>query len=232
MVCALLAGSLWHGPVPWIHSHERLEAQGLPESALAWHVRHLHPDQGEHTVFGWHVHFSYPWDVSNEPSPPPDPKAPRPRAVYDMPYVVGSASSTVDASRLAGPFHGDLVSSLATAWAPLPLLAATASEPEFRRRFCRVCHCAHCSASPAAKTFCRRAARHFCSPLRPAFGNGRSRRLSRSATCVFARAISSPSTQSSRLSRPLPCEFDILCRSSRFCCFSERASPGRNFAAP
>ncbi len=90
------------------------------------------PIKSEHTVFGWHVHFSYPWDVSNEPSPPPDPKAPRPRAVYDMPYVVGSASSTVDASRLAGPFHGDLVSSLATAWAPIPLLAATASEPEFR----------------------------------------------------------------------------------------------------
>jgi hypothetical protein len=133
MVCALLAGSLWRGPVPWIHSHERLEAQGLPESALAWHVRHLHPDQGEHAIFGWHVHFSYPWDVSNEPSPPPNPKAPRPRAVYDMPYVVLSASSTLDASRLAGLFHGDLVSSLATVWLPLPLLTATALDPEFPR---------------------------------------------------------------------------------------------------
>jgi len=101
MVCALLAASLWRAPVPWIHSHERLESQGLPESALSWHVQHLHPQEDEHSIFGWHVHLSYPWDVSNEPSPPREPDAPKPRAVYDMPYVVSAAPATVDVDRHA-----------------------------------------------------------------------------------------------------------------------------------
>ena len=88
-------------PVPWIHSHETLEAQGLPAAALAWHLHHLHPHESEHAIFGWHVHLSYPWDVSNEPAPPPDPKAPKPGAVYDMPFVVSAASPAVDVDRHA-----------------------------------------------------------------------------------------------------------------------------------
>jgi hypothetical protein len=96
IVCALAAASLWRGPVPWIHSHETLEAQGLPEAALAWHVQHLHPQESENSIFGWHVHLSYPWEVSNEATPPREPDSPKPRATYDMPYVVSPASSTVD----------------------------------------------------------------------------------------------------------------------------------------
>jgi hypothetical protein len=101
IVCALLAASLWRAPVPWIHSHETLEAQGLPEAALAWHVHHLHAQEGEHSIFGWHLHLSYPWEVSNEPSPPSEPDAPKPRNVYDMPYVVSAAPSSVDVDRHA-----------------------------------------------------------------------------------------------------------------------------------
>jgi hypothetical protein len=101
IVCAVLMTSLWRAPVPWIHSHETLEAQGLPESALTWHVQHLHSEQSEHSIFGWHVHLSYPWDVSNEPAPPREPDAPKPRAVYDMPYVVSAAPSNVDVDRHA-----------------------------------------------------------------------------------------------------------------------------------
>jgi hypothetical protein len=101
--------SLWRAPVPWIHSHETLEAQGLPETALAWHVQHLHPQEVEHSIFGWHVHLSFPWDVSNEPSPPREPDAPRPRSVYDMPYVVSPATDSVDVDRHASHFAAGLM---------------------------------------------------------------------------------------------------------------------------
>ena len=101
IVCAVLTASLWRAPVPWIHSHETLEAQGLPEAALAWHVHNLHSQENEHSIFGWHIHLSYPWEVSNEPSPPCEPDAPKPRAVYDMPYVVSAAAATVDVDRHA-----------------------------------------------------------------------------------------------------------------------------------
>jgi hypothetical protein len=101
IVCAVLAASLWRGPVPWIHSHEMLEAQGLPEAALAWHLRHLHPHESGHEIFGWHVHLTYPWDISNEPALPADPNAPKPRVTYDMPYVVSPAPPAVDVDRHA-----------------------------------------------------------------------------------------------------------------------------------
>jgi hypothetical protein len=111
IVCAVLAASLWRAPVPWIHSHETLEAQGLPEAALAWHLHQLHPHESEHDIFGWHVHLTYPWDCSNEPAAPLDPNSPKPRAVYDMPYVVSPASPAVDVDRhasswvSAAPWH-------------------------------------------------------------------------------------------------------------------------------
>ena len=101
IVCAVLAASLWRAPVPWIHSHETLEAQGLSEAALGWHLRHLHPHDSEHAIFGWHIHLTCPWDISNEPSPSQDPDSPKPRAVYDMPYVVSQASPAVDVDRHA-----------------------------------------------------------------------------------------------------------------------------------
>jgi hypothetical protein len=106
--------------VPWIHSHETLEAQGLPEAALAWHVHHLHSAESEHSIFGWHIHLTYPWDVSNEPAPPREPDAPKPRAVYDMPYVVSAAPSSVDLDRHANQCVPSLPASLymADAWVP------------------------------------------------------------------------------------------------------------------
>jgi hypothetical protein len=115
IVCAVLAASLWRAPVPWIHSHETLEAQGLPEAALAWHVHHLHPQESGHEVFGWHVHLTYPWDISNEPAAPSDPTSPKPRAVYDMPYVVSPAAAAVDVDRHAGSWLVDVP--LHTGWA-------------------------------------------------------------------------------------------------------------------
>ena len=143
IVCAVLAASLWRGTVPWIHSHETLEAQGLSEVALAWHLDHLHPHGSEHAIFGWHIHLTCPWDVSNEASPSQDPDSPKPRAVYDMPYVVSQAPPAVDVDRHA------------SSWLPAPplfvhgaaetrLLDATCvSGRHFRGHIRRVCHCAH-----------------------------------------------------------------------------------------
>jgi hypothetical protein len=117
----VLTASLWRAPVPWIHSHETLEAQGLPEAMLAWHVHHLHSPQSEHSIFGWHIHLSYPWDVSNEPAPPREPDAPKPRAVYDMPYVVSAVSTSVDVDRHANQCVACLPISLHSAVACVPL---------------------------------------------------------------------------------------------------------------
>jgi hypothetical protein len=108
-VCAVLAASLWRAPVPWIHSHETLEAQGLSEASLAWHLHHLHPHGSEHAIFGWHIHLTCPWDISNEPSPSQEPDSPKPRAVYDMPYLVSQAPPAVDVDRHA------------SSWLPAPL---------------------------------------------------------------------------------------------------------------
>jgi hypothetical protein len=119
-VCAVLAASLWRAPVPWIHSHETLEAQGLSEATLAWHVHHLHSAENEHSIFGWHIHLTDPWDVSNEPAPPREPDAPKPRAVYDMPYVVSAAPSMVDVDRHANQSVPSL---------PIPLYMAAACVP-------------------------------------------------------------------------------------------------------
>jgi hypothetical protein len=94
--------SLWRAPVPWIHSHQKLEAQGLSEASLAWHLRHLHPQALKHAIAGWHIHLTCPWDISNEdPSPSQAPESPKPRAVYDMPYVVSQAPPAVDVDRHA-----------------------------------------------------------------------------------------------------------------------------------
>ncbi len=131
IVCAILVASLWRAPVPWIHSHETLEAQGLPEAALAWHVQHLHPQESNHSIFGWHIHLSYPWDVSNEPTPTREPDVPKPRAVYDMPYVVSAATSNVDLDRHANQCVCDFPISVPAADAWLPSDAARISDRHF-----------------------------------------------------------------------------------------------------
>lgn len=133
IVCAVLAASLWRAPVPWIHSHETLEAQGLSETALTWHLHHLHPEGSEHGIFGWHIHLSFPWDVSNEPSPSPDPKSPKPRNLYDMPCVVSQVSSTVDVDRHASTGLPVSPSSLQDTPASLQLDAACVSGRHFRQ---------------------------------------------------------------------------------------------------
>jgi hypothetical protein len=131
IVCAVLAASLWHAPIPWIHSHETLEAQGLSAAALAWHLQHLHPHGSEHAIFGWHIHLSCPWDVSNEPAPSSDPKSPKPRTVYDMPYVVSQASSAIDVDRHASADLAALPLFLQDGLASLQLDAACVSGRHF-----------------------------------------------------------------------------------------------------
>jgi hypothetical protein len=117
IVCAVLAASLWRAPVPWIHSHETLEAQGLPEAALSRHVHQLHPQESEHSILGWHVHLSYPWEVSNEPAPPCEPNSPKPQTVYDMPYVASPASATVDLDRYVSLDPANLPSAMHSVFA-------------------------------------------------------------------------------------------------------------------
>ena len=115
IVCAVLAASLWRGPVPWIHSHETLEAQGLPEAALAWHVHHLHPHESGHEVFGWHVHLTYPWDVRTSRPLPPIPTRPSraPSTTCRTSFHPLRRQSTLTVM----PPHGSRMSPLHTGWA-------------------------------------------------------------------------------------------------------------------
>ena len=103
-VCGVLIVSLWRAPVPWIHSHESLKAQGLPEASLIRHLHHLHhgADGSEAESLGWHIHLTWPWEMFTEPCGHPDPQAPAPRTVYDMPYVVAQALSAPDMDRSGG----------------------------------------------------------------------------------------------------------------------------------
>ncbi len=143
IVCAVLAASLWRGPVPWIHSHETLEAQGLSEAALAWHVHHLHPHESGHEVFGWHVHLTYPWDVSNEPAAPSDPEFAQAAGCLRHAVRRFARSPAVDVDRHAG--HGLRTSPCTQAGRSATGKSAPyASRGDISRNFIlRVCHCAH-----------------------------------------------------------------------------------------
>lgn len=85
IVCAVLAVSLWRGPVPWIHVHETLAPEGVIETLLAWHLQHFHP--AGQKAYGWHVHWTLPWEIDNWPSEEKDPELPSPTWVYEMPFA-------------------------------------------------------------------------------------------------------------------------------------------------
>jgi len=101
VVCAALVVSLWRGPLPWIHTHEAASRHSEDEVSFARHLRQFHPHEAAHE--GWHVHFSYPWDVFDPPCHRPDPASPKPAWVYEMPFVVSHAAGVTDADSQVNP---------------------------------------------------------------------------------------------------------------------------------
>jgi hypothetical protein len=90
-LCAVLVASLWHAPIPWIHTHDAESGHhhGGPRASLAWHLQHFHPD-GEEPE-GWHIHLTLPWDVFRTSNGKSDPESPAPEWVFEMPFMVSDA---------------------------------------------------------------------------------------------------------------------------------------------
>lgn len=92
---ALLAACLWHAPIPWIHTHDAESGHDhhLPAASLAWHLHHFHSDGDEPE--GWHVHLTLPWDVFRTPNGKPDPAAPAPGWVFEMPFTLSDGGTAL-----------------------------------------------------------------------------------------------------------------------------------------
>src|SRR5579864_3926797 len=81
-LCVVLIGALWHGPIPWFHTHRALTAAPNSSALLSWHLHHFHPEDAASTEFGWHIHLTLPWEEPDELPEQPIPGAPSPSWVY------------------------------------------------------------------------------------------------------------------------------------------------------
>ena len=62
---ALLALSLWQGPIPWAHVHAIEGADVEANEVLTRHLLHFHPHRSPSLAFAWHVHFVLPWQIND-----------------------------------------------------------------------------------------------------------------------------------------------------------------------
>lgn len=62
---ALLALSLWQGPIPWAHVHAVEGADVEANDVLVRHLVHFHPDSNPSVAFAWHMHFVLPWQIND-----------------------------------------------------------------------------------------------------------------------------------------------------------------------
>lgn len=88
--------SLWHAPLPWLHTHE---FAGSHSESLSRHVHKLHGDNEveDDSHVGWHVHLVLPWrGDSGESCLPDEPPDESGHMGYGLKYgVAGSATPTV-----------------------------------------------------------------------------------------------------------------------------------------
>ncbi|MSR57828.1 MAG: hypothetical protein EXS05_09155 [Planctomycetaceae bacterium] len=95
----LLALSLWHAPIPWVHAHELQGPQVENSPALHEHVDHFHSHdvaKGE-THLDLHTHLILPWDCDRDSDGSPHP-AERPGCRDDdFVPLAGSAGSSLKA---------------------------------------------------------------------------------------------------------------------------------------
>ena len=62
----LLVLSLWHAPLPWVHSHAMAGPIVDQVASLARHIDEFHPDAAQDTLeAGWHMHLVLPWSLSH-----------------------------------------------------------------------------------------------------------------------------------------------------------------------
>ncbi|MBS0267170.1 MAG: hypothetical protein JSS02_34920 [Planctomycetes bacterium] len=68
----VMALSLWHAPVPWVHFHDLESPEFARQETLAIHVAEYHSQEllAGLTTLDWHAHLVLPWSH--------DPHAPQP----------------------------------------------------------------------------------------------------------------------------------------------------------
>jgi hypothetical protein len=102
-----LMASLWHAPVPMIHSHGSDIDESPGASAAVEHLseHHVGIPVNSHADFGWHVHFVMPADpVADEPF---DEDGQPDRAPFYNPFVASQAATslTMACSDWQSPSH-------------------------------------------------------------------------------------------------------------------------------
>jgi|GEM_PF-2388322 len=70
----LLVLSMWHAPLPCVHTHDIVGPFVEHVLSLARHVDHFHLAEVEHGQrhLGWHVHLVLPWNASHATEGPTD----------------------------------------------------------------------------------------------------------------------------------------------------------------
>jgi hypothetical protein len=58
----VMAASLWHAPIPWLHAHEAHAGTDTGDLALKQHLHRFHRSV-EGSPPGWHFHFALPQDL-------------------------------------------------------------------------------------------------------------------------------------------------------------------------
>jgi hypothetical protein len=75
----ILAMSLWHAPIPWVHVHDLEGPQVDHRQSLAQHVAEFHSRDlaWGHSQLDWHAHLVLPWSLNHHlPCPDGDRREP------------------------------------------------------------------------------------------------------------------------------------------------------------
>jgi len=101
----VLVLSLWHAPLPWVHSHAVAESADGHSHALSRHVHALHAEDLEHgaTHIAWHWHLVLPWCVEGETRcPSDDPSDDEGHIGFAMKFGVATSASQQMAHDVGG----------------------------------------------------------------------------------------------------------------------------------
>lgn len=105
----LLVLSLWHAPIPWIHTHAVAGPIVDHVDSLSRHVHEFHEEdaaQGE-TALGWHAHLVLPWCFDGSDSCPSDERPEPGHLAFAMKFGLTTSPQQTFASAIqltAGPF--------------------------------------------------------------------------------------------------------------------------------
>jgi hypothetical protein len=80
--------ALWPTPLPWWHAHAEDDGPRLAAHLNEYH--HEGEEQGH--CSGWHLHFAYLWDLTEDHESPRDPECPPP---HELPAIACVAPAPI-----------------------------------------------------------------------------------------------------------------------------------------